>query len=124
MRLVNFGPGEIADRLTILSLKILHGAAAGKDTKHFLDERNALLTQLRGRELSGPWLEYTLELGAVNSALWQAEDEIRALRALPVVSPTQALVIAFRIPTLNDRRAELVSLINQSTGDHLGEEKV
>jgi hypothetical protein len=129
MRLVNYGPGEIADRLTILALKVLHGSAAGKPVDHFEKERNALLTQLRGRELAGSWFEHVLELGAVNAALWQAEDALREYRAADtaLTSATHlkpVVDLAFRIQELNDRRAELVMLINVNTGDHTGMEKV
>jgi hypothetical protein len=140
LRLINYGPGEIADRLTILNLKQLYGKQAGKDVKHFVDERNALLAQLRSRELTGPWLEFMLELGAVNAALWQAEDELRGRRTdharwerpdstgLPGTDEKRRLVeqggqIAFRIQEWNDRRAQLIEEINKATGDHLGSEK-
>lgn len=126
MRLVNYGPGEIADRLTILALKILHGGAAGKAIDHFVQERNALLTQIRSRELNSAWFEYVLELGAVNAALWQKEDTLRGYRTekwgdLP---HGEIVACAFRIQELNDRRAELVTLINTNTGDFVGAEKV
>src|ERR1700676_1554522 len=81
VRLLNWGPGECSDRLTILALKILHGTDAGKDVKHFTDERNALLTDIRARTLNGKWFEAVLELAAVNAALWHAEDRLRMLRA-------------------------------------------
>ena len=128
MRLINAGPGEMADRLTILALKILHGAEKGRDTKHFLDERNALVTSLRGREITGAWLEHLLELAATNAALWYAEDELREYREAgnPKSGAESKVVVevAFRIQALNDRRAELVQAINQATGDHLGSEKI
>lgn len=130
MRLINFGPGEIADRLTILALKVLHGSAAGKAVDHFEKERNALLAQIRSRELSGSWFEHVLELGAVNAALWQAEDLLREYRTTTgdVLTSTAHLGIvkdlAFRIQELNDRRAELIQMINVNTGDHVGAEKI
>ena len=142
MRLINAGPGEMADRLTILALKVLHGAEKGRDTKHFLDERNALLTALRGREITGSWLEHLLELAATNAALWYAEDELRDWRqqwqptgpdstslrgpgeGFKAATALEVVACAFRIQSLNDRRAELVQAINQATGDHLGSEKL
>jgi hypothetical protein len=133
-RLINIGVGEIADRLTILSLKILYGRQQGKLIDHFETERNALLTQLRGRELNGAWFEQVLGLGAVNGALWQAEDELRdwrkrfELKAVSEVEEPAAChlvaLVAFRIQTLNDERAGLIEAINKLTGDHLGREKL
>lgn len=123
MRLVNYGVGEICDRLTILALKILYATEAKKETKHFVDERNALLTQLRSREITGAWFEFCLELAAVNGRLWQSEDELREFR-LGGRREDSPMPVAFRIQELNDRRAELIQVINKATGDHLGQEKV
>lgn len=121
MRLINFGTGEILDRLSILALKIQYGSEAGKEVKHFLDERNALLAKFEA-PTNGRWLEHALELMVVNARLWQSEDELRDFRNLPAASGINAL--AFRIQDLNDRRAELIKAINKLTGDYLGEEKL
>jgi len=125
MKLVNPGAGELTDRLTILALKILHRGAEGQPTKHFEDERNALLVQIRARTLNGAWFEQVLQLGAVNAAIWYAEDALRTLRE---EGPTDALLqkaglVAFRIQGLNDERSQLVEAINKLTGEHTGEEK-
>lgn len=134
MRLVNIGAGEIADRLTILALKVAHGQQAGKDVSHFLTERNALLVQSRTYEqFAGPGLEHLLDLAAVNAMLWQAEDEIRCLRALGLdallkqgFEPdlVRALQCAFRVQALNDQRADLVWTLNKLAGTDLGREKL
>lgn len=131
MRLINFGAGEIVDRLTILSTKILYGSAARKETKHWLDERNVLLTMLRGRELNGSWFPLALDLAAVNAALWRAEDDLRGYRqdneaglADKAALWEDAAKCAFRCQELNDRRAELIEQINRQTGEFLGQEKL
>jgi len=127
VRLINYGCGEITDRLSILSLKILHGAEAGKEIGHFEQERNALLTKLAGRTLNGSWFEQALALGAVNAALWQAEDDLRGWRAQSTggVAIAQAIVdLACRIQALNDRRADLIGQINARTGEKQGAEKL
>lgn len=128
-KLVNPGQGEIADRLTILALKILYGQQAGKPVEHFERERNALLPQCA---VKNGILTYVLELGAVNGALWQAEDFLREWRTEAqgrIADCDQALQeeiggMAFRIQALNDRRAQLMTLINVQTGTHQGEEKL
>jgi hypothetical protein len=130
---VNYGAGEITDRLTILSLKMLHGKAAGKPIDHFGRERDVLLTQIRARTLNGAWAEQLFDLAAVNAALWTAEDHLRIARAR-FAPPQDARLndgdvedvcqLAFRIQELNDRRAELITLINANTGEKDGEEKV
>ena len=132
MRLINYGTGEIVDRLTILSLKELYGAQASRDITHFRNERNVLLTQLHARDAYARWYEHGLALHAVNAALWQAEDELRWYRTEfgPIEDRTLAgdlepvVVCAFRIQALNDRRAELIAAINASVGDPSGQEKI
>ena len=125
MRLVNYGCGEMADRLTILALKLLIGKEQGKPTDHFRNERNALITQLNARETCGPWLEHLFELSAVNAALWHAEDDLRELRAESSgVTTLRAGTLAFRIQELNDQRAALVGLINEKAGDGTTQEKL
>lgn len=133
MRLVNYGPGEITDRLTILALKILIGTEKGRPVDHFQTERTALLQQVRSRTLNGVWFEQQLELAAVNGQLWVAEDEMRRWRAsagagkaMEQVSSNVGLIaaLAFRIQALNDRRAELVTLINVNAGEAGGLEKL
>lgn len=139
MKLVNPGPGEQTDRLTILALKILFGVEAGKDVAHFERERAVLLTQVRARA-SQVDLEAVLALAAVNAALWHAEDDLRALRRGVMLSLSAALdskegialavyqqagEVAFRIQDLNDQRAKLVGEINARSGEAVtGDEKI
>ncbi len=132
MRLVNAGAGEYADRLTILALKLLHAEEQGKPTEHFRNEQVTLLGKLRVANGIAGYLEALLELGTVNGALWKAEDEIRYARSVwtnatdperAVLAP-KVVACAFRIQSLNDRRAQLVATINQQTGEHRGDEKL
>ena len=127
MRLINPGAGEITDRLTILALKILIGTEQGKETKHFQNERTALLTKLGAQTLNGAWFAQVLELAAVNAALWHAEDDLRVLRGQVSFAEHDwmtAAEIGIRIQSLNDQRAALVQQINEKTGDALGSEKL
>lgn len=131
-RLVNYGAGDISDRLTILALKIFHGQVAGKETKHWEQERMVLLTQIRARTLNGIWFEQVLELGAVNAALWTATDHLRGRaealghekdEGVVAEHRYQAGTLGIQILYWNDRRAELVNTINKLAGDQLGSEK-
>lgn len=127
MRLIDPGVGEVTDRLTILALKVLYGAEAGKDIAHFQREQSALLAKVRTKDLNGAWFHHCLELAAVNAALWHAEDQLRALRiSAPKLGDGygEAGLVGFRIQALNDRRSELVVLINKAAGDVVTEEKV
>ncbi len=114
-RLHDPGPGEILDRLTILALKIQHGWAAGKPVAHWEAEHAALYSQVLSHMGTAP----VLELAAVNVKLWEAEDELRAWRRAPSNLDDEmhaTITCAFRIQELNDRRAELVTLINVNAG--------
>ena len=131
MRLVNPGAGEITDRLSVLSLKILFGGAADKDCAHFKTERTTLLSQIRSRTLNGVWFECALELAAVNAAIWHGEDDLRTYRQTgPSADQTYksnlevVVSLAFRLQELNDQRAALRQKINELSGEALGEEKV
>lgn len=125
-RLINFGTGEICDRLSILALKILHAERAGHDATHFRTEQDALIARLTSRK-GGVHAEVwrgLFGLAAVNGRLWEAEDEMRGHRARGVAAPTMATITcAFAIQELNDRRAHLVQGINEAMGEHLGAEK-
>lgn len=137
-RLINPGAGEIADRLTILSLKILFTADRGKDPAHFVAEREGLLSMIRSRTLNGKWFAAVVELAAVNGALWHAEDDLREWRdgvsARPLVPGPDCVFgendyeqirqLAFRIQDLNDQRARLVQQINLDAGDTHTQEKL
>jgi len=123
-RLTNPGPGEITDRLTILALKLLFGAEAGKDCTLWSTERATLLGMIRTRTLNGKWFEAVLELAAVNAALWHAEDALRARRhvceagvGISAAGWEAAATLAFRIQALNDQRAALVERINRDAGE-------
>lgn len=132
MKLKNYGPGEISDRLSILSLKRLFGAEAGKDCAAFNNEWAILLTEIRARTLNGRWFETVLELAAVNAALWHAEDDLRDWR-FPLTSgkdtetrdaPSIIAKLAFRIQDLNDQRSALVERINKDSGEASTSDKV
>jgi hypothetical protein len=124
-RLINPGTGELLDRLSILSLKILHGKLATRDVTHFENERNVLLGKLRAGNSFERWIEEYCALGAVNAALWYAEDELRKHRAeWEGVAYVEVIHCAFKIQDLNDQRAVLIGAINQRTGEHYGEEKL
>lgn len=128
MRLINPGAGEISDRLTILSLKLLFGAELGRDLTAFRTERTALLSQIRSRTLNGAWFDSVLELATVNAALWHAEDDLRTLRAdweqAPVKRTLLVADLAFRIQSLNDQRAVLIDKINAACGEGATGEKL
>ncbi len=132
-RLHDPGPGEVLDRLSILALKIVYAKQAGRAVDQWESELRALISALGGTLHDGSdharaALVRQLELAAVNAALWQAEDEMRTLRDTPETARADwtgfhgkpwlhaAGLCGMRIQSLNDRRAELVTLINVNAG--------
>lgn len=120
-RLLNYGVGEIVDRLTILELKITTAFEKGGSTEHWDVERIQLLTKIHARTLNGAWFDHVSALAVVNALIWHAEDDLRAWRSVgPVYTPShleEIRILAFRLQSLNDRRAELVYRINKEAGD-------
>jgi hypothetical protein len=127
-RLRNYGPGELADRLTILALKRLHGLEAKKDCSAWNNEWAILQTEARSKRTLS--LEAVLDLAAINAALWTAEDDLRLLRSQEAARHTEEAFyvdvcrVAFRIQSLNDARAAIVDRINSAAGEAAGSDKV
>ena len=125
MRLINFGVGEITDRLSILALKILH-SKPGADVTHFTNERAALVAKLGSRNLGAGWFEQAAELCGVNGIIWRDEDELRAIRTgeLLNTNPVSIAALAVHLQEMNDRRHQLIEQINKKSGEFYGNEKV
>jgi hypothetical protein len=144
-RMLNPSPGEIADRQTILILKIRHGEVksaldskpgnglsgptakgiSASKTQHFVDENEQLQKYLEDNWFSSvpPAVKQTYhelfgELATTNGQLWTREAEARTLRS----ETRNATVICragelmFEITLLNDKRAEFVQQINELFG--------
>jgi hypothetical protein len=117
-RLINFGLGEICDRLALLHLKLLYGELQHVDVSAWRQERNALLPKLLARA-TGRWLEFDGELNAVHAALWLYEADLRVFKAQGQTRENTDEIVecAFRIQELYDRRASLIEQINGCVGD-------
>jgi|SRR6266850_7744833 len=124
MRLIDPAPGEVIDRITILQLKIIRaqtdpkcGLRSTTTGSHWQEEVNALMLRLQGWSLRLEWFSSFLELAAVNGLLWQAMDRMDGYRAsytdqdIPDVA-----ALGLQIYSLNTRRANIVSEINQWMG--------
>ncbi len=125
-RLLTPSPGEVLDRITILDLKIQAFEKKDKDASNFIAEKQSLLDYLedwkqrlreelcyrKDAEMVDHWNqigEKTNGLLAVNSLLWDAEDQVRATDQLEV---TKLASLCLRIVKLNDSRAVLVRELN------------
>lgn len=133
-RLLNPGVGELVDRLTILRLKILHGApqpaGASGAFDHFRAEEaqiNMLLDRM-GHPASNDVLVAQMKLQQTNAELWQLEDQMAAYaRARDVLegdTPYACTRVATEIWRLNRHRNTLINEINQLANTDRGPEKL
>lgn len=113
-RLINPGLGEYVDRLTIVALKCASGAE-GFDEEHSALARR-IETYVLPASTDGHWPRQLTTLAAVNAQIWQAEDQLRAMRAIPTETGTTVAALAFRIQALNDERAACINALNDLGG--------
>jgi hypothetical protein len=119
---VPVAPGELIDKITILRLKSARMSDPGKlaNVRHEL----RLLEDLAGRAI--PLLAgigaLEAELQAINAALWDIEDDIRAADARGDFGEA-FVALAQAVYRTNDRRAEVKRAINLALGSAIVEEK-
>ena len=121
-RLIDFGLGEIVDRLTIIALKIQHEVGSLGPWQR---ERRALIARIAPdtAETIPEWRD----LANVNNQLWQEEDKMRAYREREGRLTTHDLFdvadLGMHCQALNDLRSQLIASINQSQGDPHAEKR-
>jgi hypothetical protein len=125
MRMLKPSPGEVADRTTILELKIEAAKKKGLPTAHFEQEEEALDQYLDSKEFcftvytKDKYYELRKELLEVNRHLWQLEDLVRSIPPMIDCHIDQVFQLARtckQIATANDERAELVQEMNKLVG--------
>jgi hypothetical protein len=113
--------GELIDKITILQIKLerLDGPGAGNVAKEL-----AVLNQAKiDSHLNEPEITaLTVQLKAVNAALWDIEDQIRQFEACKDFGP-RFIETARSVYRLNDSRAAIKRLINVATDSDIVEEK-
>jgi Family of unknown function (DUF6165) len=120
---VEISPGELIDKITILTLK--HERIANPDKRRRVAVELAMLEAARDRAIpaSQDLTNLTADLGAVNLALWEVEDALRLAERERDFGP-RFIELARSVYTLNDRRASLKHAINGRLGSRLVEQKV
>lgn len=120
--LIEVGPGELIDKITILHIKSerMDDEDKLRNVRHEL----AVLEAARREHLPALPALRTLEaeLKAVNEALWVIEDDIRDCEARRDFGPA-FIELARSVYKQNDRRAALKKEINLLTGSSIVEEK-
>lgn len=111
--------GEIADKLTIIEIKLKHiqDSEKRKNLKKEYEVLNAAVAKIIKKDH-----EYYKELLKINQELWDIEDTIRDLErdkdfGKKFVDTARAVYFT------NDKRSEVKRQINELTGSNLVEEK-
>ena len=119
---VEISPGELIDRITILEIKAARINDEAKRANIGV-ELSELTAARRGAvPASARLAALTGELREVNGALWDIEDEIRALEAAGDFGPA-FIELARAVYKTNDRRSAIKRKINELLGSRLIDEK-
>lgn len=120
--LIEVGPGELIDKITILEIKAerITDPAKLKNVQHELD----ILTkaQREGMQDSEELRKLWQELKAINESLWVIEDDIRDCEARKDFG-SKFIDLARAVYITNDKRAAVKKQINLLTGATIVEEK-
>lgn len=111
--------GEIADKLTIIEIKLVRISDPGKLTN--LKKEHAILEEALAGFMKKDDPLY-LELYHINTQLWEIEDRIRDLERRKEFGP-EFIETARSVYFRNDERSEIKRRINMLTGSGLIEEK-
>jgi hypothetical protein len=120
--LVPISVGELFDKISILELKE-RAIADPARRANVIRERSALEAVRRREVAFTPELEaLQAELLAVNGALWEVEDKLRAHERSGAFD-AGFVELARSVYRNNDRRAHIKRRINELTGSEIVEEK-
>ena len=114
--------GELLDKITILDIKAERIADADK-LANVRREREALVAVAAQADTARPEVAALIdELRAVNTTLWEIEDDIRDCERAKDFGP-RFVELARQVYHTNDRRAALKRDLNRQLGSELVEEK-
>jgi len=119
---VEISPGELIDRITILEIKAARIGDEAKRANIGVELSELTAARQAAVPLSDRLTALTGELKEVNEALWDIEDEIRALEAAVEFGPAFIELARSGYKT-NDRRSALKRKINELLGSRLIDEK-
>ncbi|MGH8491756.1 MAG: DUF6165 family protein [Moraxellaceae bacterium] len=120
--LIEVGPGELIDKITILEIKVerMSDAAKLKNVRYELDVLSK--AQREGMQDSAELRRLWAELKSINESLWVIEDDIRDCEGQKDFGP-KFIELARAVYITNDKRAAVKKQINVLTGSAIVEEK-
>ena len=119
---VEISPGELIDRITILEIKAARINDEAKRANIGVELSELAAARQGAVPASDRLAALTGELREVNGALWDIEDEIRALEAAGDFGPA-FIELARAVYKTNDRRSAIKRQINELLGSRLIDEK-
>ena len=115
---IEIGIGEVVDKWTILSIKILNITDKDK-LGNITKERTYLNTVIEPEILHDPLVD---ELLKINKSLWDVEDRLRDCERNKIFDE-HFVQLARSVYILNDKRAHIKKEINIKYGSDFVEEK-
>jgi len=110
--LIEIGPGELCDRLSILSLKAKH-SKPGKQAADIAGALDRLRSLRDGLFLGADAAGLETELSEVNRKLWSVEDALHAAERRQVFG-ADYISLARKVQKLNIRRCRLKAAIDEA----------
>ena len=121
--MIEIGPGELIDRITILEIKLENIRDQAKLVNIRHEYELSLATLRKEIAETAELTRLTAELKAVNAELWRIEDEIRTQERAGTFGET-FVAIARSVYRTNDRRAAIKRKINDLFESKIVEEKL
>jgi hypothetical protein len=112
--------GEIADKYTILKIKLNKSAAMSQQYFNIHEEYTILDAAIKILNINDRDI---LELYEINKKLWQIEDDIRQLEKLKQFDDL-FVKLARDVYITNDKRFQIKKRINEISNSKLTEEKI
>lgn len=120
--LIEVGPGELIDKITILEIKSerMSDEAKLRNVRYELEVLSK--AQRENMDDSAELRRLWAELKAINESLWVIEDDIRDCEGQKDFGP-KFIELARAVYITNDKRAAVKKQINLLTGSAIVEEK-
>lgn len=112
--------GEIADKYTILGIKLKHAKEGSEKYLNILKEYKILNKAVKKLQID---LNLIQELIIINQQLWNIEDEIRKCESIKKFDE-QFVKLARSVYETNDKRFEIKNKINLLSNSTVKEEKI
>lgn len=112
--------GEIADKYTILKIKLKHCTPMSAQYFNIHEEYSIFAEAIKNLKINSIYIE---ELYEINKKLWEIEDKIRILENKQSFNK-EFIELARSVYITNDKRFAVKKKINMESNSRLHEEKI